>query len=254
MRTVERRIFRVPAAAACLFLLPGAGAAHAQDLPAASEIVARYQKAVGGVDALARHSVVHTTGKFLLPAAGLTADFEAWSARPNRTVMRVLVPGFGDIRSGFDGTVAWSLNPMEGPRIMEDAERLQAADEADFDSQLRLEGSIDSMTTVGRTTLAGVECLKVRVQWKSGRESFDCYSPETGLMVGSIAMHVSNMGSAEAITLYDAYREFGGVVMPTRVTVQVMGTEQVITITDVSFDAAPDSVFELPAEIKPLVR
>lgn len=226
----------------------------AQDLPAAAELVAKYQAAIGGVEALAARTSVRSVGQVAIPAAGMTASFEAWQARPNRTAMHAVLPGFGDLRSGYTGDIAWSVNPMEGPRVMQGGEADQTADEASFDWQVRSGDRFESMTTVALTTMAGQECYRVRVLWKSGRESFDCYSTDTGLIVGSTARQESNMGAVDATTLYADYKDFSGVMMPSRVTIQTMGMEQIITIREVTFDQVPDSVFEAPAEIRALIR
>jgi hypothetical protein len=240
--------------AVAVALIGSAGALSAQDLPAAAELVARYQQAIGGKDVFARHTAMHMKGEFAMPAMGISASFESWAARPNRSVMHITIPGLGEMRQGFDGTVGWSLNPMEGPRVLAGGELQQMSDESAFDSQFRPESLVASMETVERTTIAGRDCIKVRVQWKSGRETFDCYSAETGLIVGSMAKQESNMGVAEVVTLYDDYKAFGGVTMPTRMTMQIMGMEQVISIHDVTFGDVPESAFELPAEIKPLIK
>lgn len=225
-----------------------------QNLPAAADIIAKYQAAVGGIDVLDGRSSMHSTGEISIPAAGMAAEFEAWQARPNRSAMRVTIGGFGEIRTGYTGDVAWSLNPMEGPRVMEGGEAAQSADESTFDWQLRRSDRVEGMTTVELTSMGGQECHKVRVEWKSGRESFDCYSTETGLIVGSTARQETNMGIVEAVTLYDDYTEFEGMKVPGRVTIQTMGVEQIITIRNVTFNGVPDSVLEAPAGIKALIK
>lgn len=226
----------------------------AQNLPAAADIIAKYQAAVGGSDVLDGRTSIHSTGDVAIPAAGMTAQFESWQSRPNRTAMRATIAGFGEIRTGYTGDVAWSVNPMEGPRVMEGGEAAQSADEATFDWQLRRSDGVAAMTTVELTSMGGHECHKVRVEWKSGRESFDCYSTESGLIVGSTAQTESNMGIVEAVTLYDDYTDFEGMKVPGRVTIQTMGFEQIITVRTVTFNGVPDSVFEAPAEIRALIR
>jgi hypothetical protein len=226
----------------------------AQPLPPAADLIARYQQAIGGKEIFAAKRAIHATGDFTVPAAGVTGSFEMFSARPNRSLMRVTMGGFGEIRSGFDGTVAWSMNPMEGPRVMQDREKAQAADNAEFESVLRDVSYFKSVETVERTTVAGRDCYKVRLVWKSDRETFDCYSPETGLLVASMGEHQSSMGAVETVTLYDDYREFEGVKVATKVSVQLMGMEQVLTMREFRFTDVPASTFELPAEIRALVR
>jgi hypothetical protein len=246
---------RLPALFAALTLPALAVPASAQQpLPPAAELIARYQQAIGGKENFASKAAIHATGDFSVPAANITGSFEMFSARPNMVRMRVTMGGFGDITTGYDGTVAWSMNPMEGPRVMQDREKAQAADNADFESILRDVSRFKSVETVELTTVAGRECYKVRLVWQSDRETFDCYSPESGLLVASLGKQQSNMGVIDAVTLYDDYREIDGVRVATRISVQAMGFEQVLTMREFAFTDVPASQFELPAEIRALVR
>jgi hypothetical protein len=252
MKEFVRSARRSVVAALALIITATGTSLRAQELPAAETLVERYREAIGA-SALGDKQSVHSVGEFSLPAMGLTAPFEAYSARPNRSAMKIPIPGFGEFRRGHTGEVAWAMDPMEGPRVLQGAEALEAGDEAQFESSLRPATLVEAMTTVERTTLAGRDCFKVKVVWKSGRETFDCYSPETGLLVGSMMKQRSAMGEIDAVALYDEYRDFGGVRMAARVTVQVMGNEQVVTVHEVHFDAVPDSAFEPPAEIRALI-
>ena len=241
---------RTLAAASAVALITGA--ARAQELPAAADLAARHRATVNA-DALAQRSSMHTVGRFSIPSAGVSGRFESWSARPDRSAIHISLPNVGDIRSGFSEGIAWSLNPMEGPRVLSGNELAQAADDAAFDAMLRPEGRVASMTTVELTTLGETACYKVRVEWKSGRESFDCYSPETGLRVGTVSSQESAMGRVEATTLYEDYTSFDGFMLPTTIRIQVMGMEQVVSVDEVTFDTVPDSAFHRPAEITTLI-
>jgi hypothetical protein len=245
---------RIVAAALCAVAFATASPVQAQDLPAAQDVLARYHAALGGANVLEGRTAMAMTGQFALPAAGIVASFQSFRARPGRHAIQVEIPGLGELRSGYTGEVGWSMNPMEGPRLMSGGEARQTADEAAFESTLRLPSSIASAETVERTRLAGRDCIKVRLVWQSGRESFDCYSEETGLLVGSMGEQETSMGTVQTVTLFDDYRVFDGVRMATRVTIQTMGMEQVITVSDVSFDEVPDSAFEPPAQIRALIQ
>jgi hypothetical protein len=250
--TVLRRASRRGFIAAAGLMLASAGTAAAQDLPSADAIVERYREAIGAA-AYAQKQSMHTVGEFSLPAMGLTASIESFAARPNRSAAIVPIPGFGEFRRGHTGEHPWSVDPMEGARVLQGAEAQEANDEGYFDAMLRPAALVESMTTVERTTIAGRDCYKVKVVWKSGRENTDCYSPESGLLVASVRTQQSSMGEVEAVQLYDDYKAFSGVTLPTRMTVQIMGNEQVITVRDVTFDDVPDSAFTPPAEIRALI-
>jgi hypothetical protein len=252
---MNRRISSVrrPAVTFALLVFASAGSLRAQELPAGEEVMARYRAALGGEQAFANYQSIHTRGEVSMPAVGITAAVEGFSAKPNRTAVSITIPGLGQIRTGYTGAVAWATDPMEGPRLLQGAEARQFADAAVFGSTMRPSSLLESATTVDRTTIAGRACLKVKLVWKSGRESHDCYSEETGLLVATQETVDTSTGIVESVSLYDDYRDFGGVQMATRTTMQRMGREQIITVTDVQFDSVPDSALEPPAEIRALI-
>lgn len=251
--TRSKPMSRRAALAALLLAAFTPSGARAQELPAAEEILARFHAAVGGLERLRAVSFMRSSGEYAVPAAGIVAQFEAIAARPNLRVTTVTVPGFGEIRTGFDGTVGWSVNPAEGPRVMQGAEAVQAADDAMFDANFRLPGVYRAMTTIEKTTMAGRECYSVRMVFPSGRETVDCYDTSTFLLVGGIVSQASRAGTAEAVYTWDEYRDFDGVLLPTRVTVRAAGVDQVLTRSAVSFEPLPAAAFEAPAAIRALL-
>jgi hypothetical protein len=238
-------------ALALAVLLPAA--ASAQDLPPAQQLLDAYITAIGGRAAVLAASSAHTTGQFSMPAMGITGDLEVYSA-DGKTATRVEIPGLGVIRSGYNGEVGWALDPMVGPRVLEGAELAQAQDEAAPEASLRDPKLVASMETVEKTTMNGQECYKVKVAWKSGRETFDCYSTETGLIVGMEQKSETQMGTIDMVIHASDYKQFGSIRMPSRITQQMMQQEQVMTITNVNVGPVDPSVFELPPEIQALIK
>jgi len=230
-----------------------AGPLSAQALPDAATVIRRYVEAIGGEAMRAKQGMI-TRGTFSLPAMGTTGAMEVSHARPNHLVLHMTLPGIGELSSGFDGTVGWSLNPLEGPRVLSGKELQQVRDDADFSATLRDPSLIEAMETVERSEVDGEACYRVRIAWKSGRETFDCYSVETGLLISTDLRTETVMGVVDATVLFSDYKEFDGVRLPTRTVQKVMGQEMVMTVNTVRFEAIDPAVFELPAEIKALVR
>ncbi|MGD8277919.1 MAG: hypothetical protein PVH00_07825 [Gemmatimonadota bacterium] len=230
-----------------------AGSVAAQALPDAATIIRRYVEAMGGDELRDKQGMV-TEGTFSLPAMGTTGAMEVSHARPNHLVLHMTLPGIGDLRSGFDGTVGWSLNPLEGPRVLNGNELEQVRDDADFSATLRDARVVESMETIDKREVEGQACYRVRIVWKSGRETFDCYAIESGLLISTDLRTETVMGTVDATVLFSDYREFDGVRVPTRTVQKVMGQEMVMTVDSVRFESIDPAVFELPAEIKALVR
>ncbi len=253
---VLRGLPRLLLAGGLLLSAPAVVSAQQGDasLPAASELVARYVAALGGRDAMLRHTSIRSTGQFELPAAGLRGQLELVQAQPNRMMMRLTIPGMGVINSGFDGTHGWSVDPMQGARLLQGRELAAMRDQADFSAALRDAHHFQSMEAVERTELGGEPCYQVKLVWTSGRESYDCYHTETGLLVGTVATQESPMGSVEVVNLLSDYRDFGGLQVATRMRQQMMGMEQILTIDAVAFDAVDAAAMEPPAEVRSLIE
>ena len=251
-RTRSARRFAVAAGLTLLVAAPVAAQAPAA-LPPAKDLIAKFVAATNGTAVMAKHQSVRSKGRFELPAAGMSGDLEISQARPNKTMMRITVSAIGQIEQGFDGTTAWSINPMQGPRVLTGRELEAIREESSFGTSSRQGPNVASAETVEKTEMNGEPCFKVKMVWKSGRETFDCYSVASGLLIASMGKQESPMGTIDVTNLISDYKDFGGQKVATRLTQQVMGNEQVLIISSVDYDAADPGVFEMPAAIKALV-
>jgi hypothetical protein len=234
-------------------IVTGSSAQAQDDPPAAADLVARHVAAIGGRETLLAKKSVRTRGTFEMPAMGVRGDFDAAQARDGSMVMKMVVSGIGEIASGFDGEHAWSTNPMTGPRLLEGTELAQIRDDASFLASLREPPVVKSMQTVGVSEAFGESCYRVKVSWASGRETHDCYSMETGLLIGTENAQLSPTGALDITTTFADYRDFGGVRMATTATQRAAGQEQVLRFTSVEFDSAPAELFAPPPPVAAMI-
>lgn len=239
-----------------LGLIAGAPMARAQtaDLPPARQIIERFVTAIGGADAVRKYKSRRAVGTFSVPAQGLSGALEVLAAAPDRQLVRISLSGIGEIQQGFDGRVAWSVDPMTGPRVLEGAARAQAQMDADFYSELHDEKRYTKIETVARTDFEGAAAYKVRLIRPSGEEDFEYFAVDTGLLIGSDLTRISPMGPVPATTVISDYKPFGTIRLATRVVQRLMGMEQVITVATVEHDTVDESAFALPPPIKALVK
>jgi hypothetical protein len=234
---------------------PSAVAKPQAELPSARAVIDRHIKAIGGRDAVMSHTSQHATGTFSVPAQGLVGTIEIFgAANPNRAALKVNVPGLGDIASGFDGSHGWSLSPLLGPMLQVGKELDQAKFDADFYGDLRDAGRYRSMKTVEKTTFDKRDCYKVSLVREDGSEDFDFYDVSTGLRAGSTNTRETPMGSVKTTSIEADYRKFGNVLFATTVVQEIMGVEQKITLATVEFDKVPPTAFDLPEQIKALIK
>lgn len=248
---VQTRLVRTLVLAGAASAL-AAAPARAQELPAAREILNAYVNAVGGAEAIGRAQHRHSVSEVSMPAAGMTMTVELWQSRPNKMTSVTTLPGIGEIKAGYDGQVAWSMNPMEGPKILDGAELEQALRQADFDANLHFENLFPTMETVERAEVAGRPCYRVRMVATNGDEAFGCFDVENKLLVSMTARMESQMGSIETTSEFQEYRDFGGVKMPTRSVMSMAGQQMVVTVKEVDTNPIPEATFALPAEVRAL--
>jgi hypothetical protein len=201
-------------------------------LPTAQAIITKYVAAINGQAIMGAKSIV-TKGGMSMPSAGINGTVVMTQAGQNQMQMVTNIPGMGDIQAGYDGTIAWAADPMQGPRILSGKEMEQIRDESDRRTTVRDPQLFTSMTTVADTTMNGEKCYEVKLVWKSGRETFDCYSAATGLLVGSRSVQTTSMGAVPVVTLFNDYKKFGDVMAATKTTMEMMGQQQILTITSV---------------------
>ena len=115
------------------FSAPTAGA---QSLPSAPDVIAKYVAAIGGKDAIMQVTSISTAGTLEVPAMGLSARMEVAMAAPNKVASKTNIRGMGEIVTGFDGTVAWSIDPSAGERLLADKELEQTRENANFYANL----------------------------------------------------------------------------------------------------------------------
>jgi hypothetical protein len=234
---------------------PKAEAEGDAELPLARSIIDRHLKAIGGREAVLSHTSQHATGSFSVPAQGLVGTVEIYgAANPNRAALKVNVPGLGEIASGFDGSHGWSLSPLLGPMLQVGKELEQAKFDADFYGDLRDPKRYRSMKTVEKTTFDNRPCYKVSMVREDGSEDFDFYDVATGLRAGSLNTRETPMGSVKTTSIEGDYKKFDNLLLATSVVQQVMGVEQKISLATVEFDKVQPSAFDLPEQIKALIK
>jgi hypothetical protein len=240
---------RVLLAAVAVLALPAAGAAQTVD-----EVVGRYIEAIGGRDAVLNATSSRTVGRVEIPAAGMAGDIEVLIAGPRDMVQKSTIAGFGESMSGMTGGRAWSVDPMQGARLVEGAEAEQMMNSADPTVALRDPKHFTSRDVIGERDVDGARCIEVRFVWQSGREMVDCFSTESGLIIASRSTIDSPMGSVEVNTRAKEYREFGGIRMPT-VLLQDMGPfQQRITIESVEYGVVTQADVAPPSQIRTLLE
>lgn len=224
------------------------------ELPDARHLIDRHIEAIGGREALLAQNEAVMHGEFAMPAAGVTGSMMMASRASGDRVMVIELPGLGEMRSGYSRDLAWSIDPFLGPRLIEGDELAAQVERMEPGAVLRDSEFVASASTLELANFADQDCYRVELKWRSGRSSHDCYAVDSGLLIAMESVETSPMGEVESLSLLGEYETMHGLLVPTVTRVQVMGQEQIVTISEISLETPDDALFELPPPIRTLLE
>lgn len=237
----------------------GLGVAAADSaLPSAKEIVERYDKALGGRDAILRHTSSTMRGTTdVQTATGIaTLSFVFYDAAPYRRLERVTLPGgAGDVLNGFDGETAWSFDPRSGPAVYSGDDRESTKRDADFYYPLNELSWFKSMETVGIEKFEGRPCYRLHGINNWNKKNDHLYDRETSLLAGYD--FDSELGPTHEI--FSDYEKVDGVLVPMKQTVKVKSksgdwaVQQTLNFESVTFNDVDPAVFTPPQSVRDLL-
>jgi outer membrane lipoprotein-sorting protein len=215
--------------------------------PTAQSVFDKHAAAVGGVAAFRAVTARTESGTAEITWVGMTAGYER-KVSGGKLLMTIDVAGFGQVLQGYDGAVAWSMNPQSGAQKLDASTSADAASSTSATAGLWEAGSYTSAEVLDAATWEGVSVWPVKIVGSSGRTRTVYYDQATGLKIGEV---LQQDGATQKI-LYADYKPFGALKVPTKVTQGTPNGDIVLNITSVKFDPIEASVFALPDAVKAL--
>ena len=235
-------------ASAGLQLTSARGAASAS-LPTAAEVLNRYVTATGGRNSLLRHKSMTVHGRYQEPANHLDVETISY-AKGLKSMLKAFLPDGKLYQGGYDGSVAWNIDPAGKVTIYHGDEAKTAARDADMYYHLHVLDYFKKLEVVGVKEFEGHQCydLKGVNNWNQPNEQF--YDKESGLLIGYFFNTKWRGGPGDTTAIFEDYKDFGGVLMPTKNTGRDANGVTVGLVTSVTYDDVDDSVFALPDAVK----
>jgi hypothetical protein len=255
-------------ASALLLIGFGASALLAADspLPKAPEIVACYDQALGGRDAILGHnsSTMRGTIDIPQPAGAVKLPFVYFAAAPYLRVEKVTLPngagdnvnGFDGTTSwGFDGTTSWGFDPRTGPQVDSGDDVQSAKRDADFYYPLDELTWFKSMETVGVEDFEGRPCYHLHGINNWGKSNDHYYDRETGLLTA----YEFQADPGLVHEIFSDWQKVDGVLVSMKQTVKVKSKEgdwkifRGITYSSYTFNDVDPTVFAPPQPVRDLL-
>ena len=206
--------------------------AAAQETPGpaltADRIIEKSIEAAGGREAMEKLTSTMSKGTMEFTAQGMHSTVEFYAKAPNKRLIVMNMEGFGEVKQGFDGTVAWSSNPAQGVTEVTGEALANVKRDAVFNDALKWRERYTKAELKGKRTVGGREVYAVEMTPKAGSPVTNYYDAETFLLVGFSGMGSTPQGPTEIRTEMSEYREIGdGVKAPFRVK-QIMPAGEIV--------------------------
>lgn len=206
--------------------LPAAETAATSELPALEKVLARYVDAVGGKARLEKLNSRVIEGEVEMSAVPGTFALRVSSKAPDKQLSVITIPGFGELREGYDGTNGWVKNPMQGVADRPAAELPKVRRDAQFNRELQYSKIYPdlSVKSVDRTGPEPLVIAESRPDSKSLERFY--FGQTSGLLVRQDSEFEGQNGRVSATAHFEDYREVeGGVRLPHAIRITARGAD-----------------------------
>lgn len=232
---------------------PDGGTVPVADAPAPRDILAKHIKAVGGEDAIRKQT--SRTKKLSISIdmmPGVNTQLDVKAKAPNRYLATMNGP-MGEVKQGFDGKVGWMIVPGQGATILGDRQLAQMKLEAEFFRDLNLMTLYPKAETLGQRDFGGARCWDVKFSGGENEPTSYFFDLESGLMRGYETIVAGPMGETPAAMIITDWKDVDGVKHPFKMSQQIMGMNQVVTVESIDVTPLDDSVFALPMPVQAIL-
>jgi hypothetical protein len=186
----------------------------AETLPTVDEILDRFVKAIGGKEAVEKITSRAMKGSFDIEAMNMNGTFEMYAKAPNKSAMKIDLPGFGVVNNVFDGSTAWSADPTQGLRELSGPELAQTKRRSDFYEDLNLKKHYTKMEVKGKQKVGSYDTYMIEATPAEGSPEKLYFDTATGFLVRQDSETDGPQGKMQIESYMDDYKAVDGVKIP----------------------------------------
>jgi hypothetical protein len=231
-------------------LLTGACSSRAEDpaFPATARILDRYVETTGGREALLRHKSMTIRSRDEVPARKLKTESVSY-LKGGKTLQKTTVGGKVYL-GGYDGKVAWEVDPTGKVTLHHGDEIKSIARDADIYYHLHVMDYFDSLDVKDVKDFNGRPCYHLKGINRWGRVNEHFYDKESGLLLGYSFNTAWRGGKGDATVTFEDYKDYGGVRMAAKTTSRDGDDLAISFITSITWDDVDDAILALPEAVK----
>lgn len=158
------------------------GQANTQQSPSVDEILDRYAHAMGGKAAFEKVNTMVFRGTIEFPSNNLSGTTAEYFKAPDYFLAVTEVPGYGTLRTGYDGRTGWTENPKNGVEELSGPALADVRRRADILWHVKLKELYPGLKLKGRESIEGKYAWVL--EFSEDKWTFDLFfDVDSGLMV-----------------------------------------------------------------------
>lgn len=174
-----KRKWRIGIAALILAALPALGR---PSMPTVQDILDRYLTALGGRAELEQITSMTIRGTLELPAQKITGATVEFFQPPDRFAAITQIPGYGTLRTVYDGDKGWKEDPQQGAIELSGLELADLRRRSDLHWNLKLSSFYPGLKVIGQDIVDGKKAWKLEAA--DGGWTYDFwFAADSGLLV-----------------------------------------------------------------------
>jgi hypothetical protein len=182
----------------------------------ADEIVAKYIKAVGGMEKIQAVKTLRRSGKIIVGGGFEIATVQE-NKRPNMYRQEIILQGMTGARA-YNGSAGWKVEPFQGkkdPEPLGEEEMKEAVEDADFDGPLvNYQQKGNKVEFVGMEPVEGTDAYKLKVTLANGEIRFYYMDTDYYVPIKIESKRIVRGAEIESETSLSDYKEVNGWYLP----------------------------------------
>jgi len=187
---------------AALAIATGTQAAEA---PTVDAILANYVTAMGGKAAHEKVTSRLTKIKIESDAFG-ASEGEIYAKAPNKQVSHIVMTGAGAMDEGFDGAVAWAVNPWAPLRVKTGDELAKVKRDAEFHRDLKLKTLLPDLAFKGTEKVGEEEAYVLEAKPTATSKEKLWFSAKSGLLLRQDSEFEGQQGAVKVSVMPQDYK------------------------------------------------
>jgi len=217
------------------------------------EIIEKHIEALGGTQNIQAVKSMKIVGSVKM--MGMEFPFTSYNVTPDKFYFELSVQG-KSIKQGYDGTTAWSVNPMGGSSVPEAVEGEEAANIKErsriFDKLVTFKDDGASVELIGKEQLNNADVYKIQYTGLDGK-IITYYLNTSDYMIVKVQKKIKVQGNeVDSETSYSNFKKVNDVAMAYSFEVKAknspMGTQEVIIDKIEINQTVEDNIFSMPTK------